>query len=553
MATFVLIIVGRILVGLIARLSAVRPAARALVTAAVVVALDQLTKSLVKDRIAPGRPRGRVPRPPAEQRAQHGRGVRRARGGRADRGRADRPVAQPPDRLLRGEPGRAAAVAARGDAGGRRAGNLVDRAREGAVVDFIDPVRWPAFNLADSCIVVGVVLLLWVVERSATSRVELTAGAADAGTRLDAFLAAHGRAARARPRSGWSTPAWCPWTARPGQEPPHGRRRGRGRGRARAERPSPPRTWSSRWSTRTTDLMVVDKPAGLVVHPAPGHAGTTLAEALRGRAAGGADPERAGIVHRLDRDTSGLLVVAKSRGGARRAGGDARAARDPARLRRAGLRASRRRVAARSTRRSAATARAATWSPRARLAGARRSPISASASCCRAPRCSTCGSRPGAPTRSGRTSPRSAIRCAATARYGGRACGTRLGLERQFLHAAKLMFRHPCSGEIVDCESKPPAELQRSLARSTAGASSRRARRELKDGNAGRLLSRPAPIPGPFAARRRHPAILSDRSTQPTTPPGSRPRPCPGYSPGPRPSGGHSETHNKGASLWLPR
>jgi signal peptidase II len=44
-------------------------------------------------------------------------------------------------------------------------GNLADRAREGAVIDFIDPVGWPAFNVADSCIVVGVVLLLWVVER----------------------------------------------------------------------------------------------------------------------------------------------------------------------------------------------------------------------------------------------------------------------------------------------------------------------------------------------------------------------------------------------------
>jgi signal peptidase II len=43
-------------------------------------------------------------------------------------------------------------------------GNLADRAREGAVIDFIDPVRWPAFNVADSCIVVGVLLLLWLVE-----------------------------------------------------------------------------------------------------------------------------------------------------------------------------------------------------------------------------------------------------------------------------------------------------------------------------------------------------------------------------------------------------
>ncbi|HWE14834.1 MAG TPA: RluA family pseudouridine synthase [Solirubrobacteraceae bacterium] len=59
-------------------------------------------------------------------------------------------------------------------------------------------------------------------------------------------------------------------------------------------------------------LLVVDKPAGLVVHPARGHRSGTLAQALTGRAAGGEDGQRPGIVHRLDRDTSGLLVVAKS-------------------------------------------------------------------------------------------------------------------------------------------------------------------------------------------------------------------------------------------------
>jgi 23S rRNA pseudouridine1911/1915/1917 synthase len=59
-------------------------------------------------------------------------------------------------------------------------------------------------------------------------------------------------------------------------------------------------------------LLVVDKPAGVVVHPARGHWHGTLAQALEGRAAGGPDAFRAGIVHRLDRDTSGLLVVAKS-------------------------------------------------------------------------------------------------------------------------------------------------------------------------------------------------------------------------------------------------
>jgi 23S rRNA pseudouridine1911/1915/1917 synthase len=59
-------------------------------------------------------------------------------------------------------------------------------------------------------------------------------------------------------------------------------------------------------------LIVVDKPAGVVVHPARGHWAGTLAQALEGRAAGGEEPWRAGIVHRLDRDTSGLLVVAKN-------------------------------------------------------------------------------------------------------------------------------------------------------------------------------------------------------------------------------------------------
>jgi 23S rRNA pseudouridine1911/1915/1917 synthase len=59
-------------------------------------------------------------------------------------------------------------------------------------------------------------------------------------------------------------------------------------------------------------LIVVDKPAGVVVHPARGHWAGTLAQALEGRVAGGEEPWRAGIVHRLDRDTSGLLVVAKS-------------------------------------------------------------------------------------------------------------------------------------------------------------------------------------------------------------------------------------------------
>ncbi len=59
-------------------------------------------------------------------------------------------------------------------------------------------------------------------------------------------------------------------------------------------------------------VLVVDKPAGLVVHPAPGHARGTLVHGLLTREIGGGDAERPGIVHRLDRDTSGLMVVARS-------------------------------------------------------------------------------------------------------------------------------------------------------------------------------------------------------------------------------------------------
>jgi 23S rRNA pseudouridine1911/1915/1917 synthase len=59
-------------------------------------------------------------------------------------------------------------------------------------------------------------------------------------------------------------------------------------------------------------LVVVDKPAGLVVHPAPGHASGTLVHGLLARDIAGGDTDRPGIVHRLDRDTSGLMVVARS-------------------------------------------------------------------------------------------------------------------------------------------------------------------------------------------------------------------------------------------------
>jgi 23S rRNA pseudouridine1911/1915/1917 synthase len=59
-------------------------------------------------------------------------------------------------------------------------------------------------------------------------------------------------------------------------------------------------------------LLVVDKPAGVVVHPGAGHGTGTLVHGLLEHGASGGEEERPGIVHRLDRDTSGLLVVARS-------------------------------------------------------------------------------------------------------------------------------------------------------------------------------------------------------------------------------------------------
>jgi 23S rRNA pseudouridine1911/1915/1917 synthase len=59
-------------------------------------------------------------------------------------------------------------------------------------------------------------------------------------------------------------------------------------------------------------LLIVDKPAGLVVHPAPGHEAGTLLHGLLAHEVAGGDAERPGLVHRLDRDTSGLMVAARS-------------------------------------------------------------------------------------------------------------------------------------------------------------------------------------------------------------------------------------------------
>ena len=77
--------------------------------------------------------------------------------------------------------------------------------------------------------------------------------------------------------------------------------------------PLEPEQMDLRLAYEDEHLLVVDKPAGLVVHPSAGHRGPTLVHGLLEHdIAGGDDDDRPGIVHRLDRDTSGLLVVARS-------------------------------------------------------------------------------------------------------------------------------------------------------------------------------------------------------------------------------------------------
>lgn len=85
-------------------------------------------------------------------------------------------------------------------------------------------------------------------------------------------------------------------------------------------RPEPPLPYSAepediplRVLFEDPDLLVLDKPAGLVVHPAPGHPRGTLVNALLHHVSlAGGEAHRPGIVHRLDKDTSGVMVVAKS-------------------------------------------------------------------------------------------------------------------------------------------------------------------------------------------------------------------------------------------------
>jgi 23S rRNA pseudouridine1911/1915/1917 synthase len=211
-------------------------------------------------------------------------------------------------------------------------------------------------------------------------------------------------------------------------------------------------------------LLVVDKPAGVVVHPARGHETGTLAQALGDRAAGGADPYRAGIVHRLDRDTSGLLVVAKSDAVHRAL----KALLQSRELRREYLTLVDGLPPAHSgtidapigrDRRDRVLHSIDTDNPReARTHFTLLEPLAHEALL----RVSL---------ETGRTHQiRVHMQAIGHPVLGDHAYGgpTRFGLERQFLHAARLAFPHPLSGEEVDLSSPLPADLEDALTQARA-------------------------------------------------------------------------------------
>lgn len=207
-------------------------------------------------------------------------------------------------------------------------------------------------------------------------------------------------------------------------------------------------------------LIVVDKGAGLVVHPARGHREDTLSQLLAPLLAGG-EPERAGIVHRLDRDTSGLLVVARSD--------------EVLRLLQAAL-ADRRiereyealvegRPPARAGMIDAPIGRDARVRTRMAVGGAHAREARTHFTLERA---LTDTSLLRLKLETGRTHQ---IRVHLKA-IGHSVCGDpdygtpgMLGLERQFLHARRLAFEHPISGQAVEVVSELPADLRAALAR----------------------------------------------------------------------------------------
>jgi 23S rRNA pseudouridine1911/1915/1917 synthase len=211
---------------------------------------------------------------------------------------------------------------------------------------------------------------------------------------------------------------------------------------------------------RDDHLLVIDKGAGLVVHPGRGHHENTLSQLLAAELAGG-DPERAGIVHRLDRETSGLMVVARDEETHRRlqsAIAERLVEREYLAL-----------VEGRPPSRTGTIDAPVGRDPRERTrmavggAGAReaRTHFTLKRSLAKASLLSLL-------LETGRTHQ---IRVHLQA-IGHPVCGDPeygtaglYGLERQFLHATRLAFEHPISGEALEFTAPLPAELQAALER----------------------------------------------------------------------------------------
>jgi 23S rRNA pseudouridine1911/1915/1917 synthase len=223
---------------------------------------------------------------------------------------------------------------------------------------------------------------------------------------------------------------------------------------------SPPASSPFSIAFQDEHLIVVDKGPGLVVHPSRGHADGTLAQLLAPLLAGG-ESERAGVVHRLDRDTSGLLVLARSEEAHRRL----QAALAERLIEREYLALVEGRPPARTGTIEAPIGRDPRVRTRMAVGGAGQ----------REARTHFTLERSLAETsllrlrlETGRTHQ---IRVHLQA-IGHPVCGDPeygtaglLGLERQFLHATRLAFAHPLTDEPVEVLSPLPADLQSALAR----------------------------------------------------------------------------------------
>ena len=209
-------------------------------------------------------------------------------------------------------------------------------------------------------------------------------------------------------------------------------------------------------------LLVVDKAAGVVVHPARGHREDTLSQLLAPLLDEdeGGDPERRGIVHRLDRDTSGLLVVARSDAVLRRL----QTALARRLIQREYLALVEGRPAARTGTIEATIGRDPRVRTRMAVGGAGAREARTHFTLERAlPDSSLLRVR----LETGRTHQiRVHMQAIGHPVLGDREYGSagRYGLERQFLHAARLAFEHPVTGAAVDVSSPLPVDLQSALA-----------------------------------------------------------------------------------------